>query len=68
MRNQSFFLTALVGIAAVSGVVALAQGRGGFVPVNWKPGDKVTGGIEEAYVTVDKIGPPNWSYTVQHGL
>jgi hypothetical protein len=68
MRSQKSFLMALAGITVVSGAVALAQGRGSFTPTNWKPPHQLTGGIEEAYVTVEKIGPPTWSYTVQRGL
>ncbi len=68
MRSRNLSLIALVGITAGLGVVALAQGKGSFAPVNWKPGDEFRVGREEAFVTVDKIGPPNWSYTVKSGL
>jgi hypothetical protein len=67
VRKRKHFLVALVSIATVSGVVALAQGRGGFAPVNWKPGQDIHPKNGAVSVSAAKIGPPNWSYAVEAG-
>lgn len=63
-RRHALSLTAVFAIAVAFGLVAFAQGRTGFTPQSWKPGNVVKSKGGEVQVTLQTIGPPVWDYFI----